>query len=113
MKNRLLRSSLFIVVAVAWLVVMCLPILAFWLATQGEIEVGQLPRTSVRVFMVQSEDNQGLGIQWNRPVNGADNCARTSVRFLLWGGDGAGQNTSYCLCYESTTNQPDSSISCP
>jgi hypothetical protein len=96
----------------AWLILVSFPVIAFLLATQGQIQIGD-SSSGLRLFLLQDSDNQGLGLQWTRPYNnpGAvhqspNECNRTSLRYFLWEGDSADQNSDYCQCLDSQTQQP-------
>lgn len=94
-----------------WLVVMTFPVIAFVLAARGEIQVGQSTSGHVRVFLLEEDSAQGIGIEWTRAA-GSESCYRTTVNYLLWKGGNAALNTAYCLCYEAegsvSTNCPKS-----
>ncbi|MCI0395352.1 MAG: hypothetical protein L0332_26335 [Chloroflexi bacterium] len=107
-----LRRFVYLLVVLAWLVVMSLPVLAFVLATQGELRLGNDVRRNTRLFLVLEEEAQGLGIQWTRPVSRQSQCARTSLRYFFWEGSSEGQNVNYCQCYDAS-GAPLSGRSCP
>lgn len=74
---------------------MLLPFLAFILAARGEVRIGGEER-SLRIFLVQEEEAQGVGISWERPLRDQTGCNKTRVTYLMWAGQA--QNTAYCLC---------------
>jgi hypothetical protein len=96
------RRIAYVGIVLLWLAIMCLPIFAFVLATQGQVQVGNSFR--LRVFLLQDVSAQGIGVEWSRPFNGEQNCARTTVRYLIWEGEGTGQNTEYCYCSDPETD---------
>jgi hypothetical protein len=100
--NRWLRRSIYTVITLLWLVVMLLPAFAFLLAARGELQVGSSRQNQVRFFMLQQPDADGVGIEWTRPIRQQNQtiCTRTSVRYLLWEGEGEPVNT--CRCYTET-----------
>ncbi len=87
-----LRRFLYLVVVVLWLAVMSFPILAFSLAGKGELRFGE----DVRLFMVQEEGAEGVGLEWTRPFSPKPSCTRTTVTYLMW--EGVAENTTYCQC---------------
>lgn len=90
--------------ALLWLVVMLTPCLAMALAARGELSWQRGPHTTDRVWLVMERNQRGLGysaeriVSDQRPADGPV-CARTTVRYFLWAGSTAGQNTEYCECY--------------
>ncbi len=90
--KRLLRPYLYLLVIVAWLVVMSLPIIAFSLAEKGELRFGE----NVRLFLLHEVDVGGVGVEWKRPLRQQPSCTRTTVTYLMW--EGRSENTTYCLC---------------
>ena len=99
--KRWLRRLAYLLFFLVWLVVMSFPMFAFFLATNGEIQLGNDPRRHVRFFLLQETDTQGIGVEWIRPLRENDTCSRGSIRYLLW--EGKGQNIDYCQCYDATT----------
>lgn len=95
-----------------WLILVSLPVVAFFVATQGQIEIGD-SRSGLRLFLLQDTNNQGLGLQWTRNYNNPEaagqspgQCSRTTLRYFLWEGEASGQNADYCQCYDPQTQQP-------
>lgn len=76
---------------------MAFPFVSVILATQGQIELGEVPGNHVRLFLVQERDAQGIGVEWTRPVNEPAGCAQTSLTYFMWEGEGEG--VTYCRCY--------------
>ena len=90
------KRLLYLAIVLVWLTLMCFPLMAFAVAINGEMAVGD----TLRIFLVQDIDNQGLGIQWNRRAGEEANCLRTSVRYLLWKQSEETLNVDYCRCYD-------------
>jgi hypothetical protein len=88
---------------------MTFPVIAFVLAVRGEIQAGQSMGSHVRIFLLQEESVQGIGVEWTRPA-GSESCYMTTVNYLLWKGGNSASNTSYCLCHEADGSV---STSCP
>lgn len=91
----------------AWIGVMSLPVLAFILATQGELAWRRGPNNLVedRLFLINEPEAAGLGYASAR-VNRDDTatagplCVQTRVVYLLWrNAEGQDQNTAFCECY--------------
>jgi hypothetical protein len=100
----------YLLLILLWLLLVSFPVVAFLLATQGEIEFGD-SRSGLRLFLLQDSDSQGLGLQWTRPYdNGSPSaavaCTRTTLRYLLWQGSAPQQNTAYCQCFNPQTQEP-------
>ena len=99
-----LRRLAYATLLLLWLVIMSFPALAFFLATNGQVQIGQDSRRHVRLFMVQEEEFNGVGVKWQRQVRGHENCWRTSVQYLLW--EGENQPANYCNCIDPLTGAP-------
>jgi hypothetical protein len=99
--KRWLRRLLYLLFFIIWLLVMSFPFVAFLLATQGELQLGSSARNHLRLFLIQEEEADGLGLEWTRPSPQAPSCSRTTVSFFLW--EGEGNNVSYCQCYDTLT----------
>lgn len=109
--RRWLRRIAYLLVILLWLLLMLFPIVAFLLATQGQIEVGEPNRSGLRLFMVQDSDSQGIGLQWSRAWAEAG-CSQTSLRYFLWEGSAEGGNVDYCQCFDPQTGQSVPANSC-
>ena len=106
--NRWLRRLLSILFVIVWLVVMSFPITAVLLASRGELQIGGEQR-HLRLFMVQEEENQGVGVQWTRPRLLSD-CLKTNLSYFMWVGEG--ENATFCQCLDPQTNTLASAGSC-
>ncbi|GJM39950.1 MAG: hypothetical protein DHS20C20_02320 [Ardenticatenaceae bacterium] len=93
------------ILVIFWLMIMAFPTFAFFLATRGELQMGEDPRSHVRFFMVQ-EESSGIGVEWVRDAQGVENCSQTSISYLLWDGNGRNQNTTFCQCYDPLNDAP-------
>jgi hypothetical protein len=102
-----LRRLAYMLVVLLWLLLISFPVVAFLLATQGEIIIGEPDRSGLRLFMVQERQSQGGGLQWTRPQNGPAQagCSQTSLRYYLWEGSDQGQNVDYCQCFDPQNGQ--------
>ena len=89
------KRLIYFVVLLVWALLMCFPFLAFAVAMRGHVEFG----SAVRIFLIQ-EDNQGVGVQWNRRVADQKNCVKSSVRFFFWEGKEDSEGVDFCRCYE-------------
>lgn len=103
MKRWFRRVVVFLLLLV-WLLVMAFPVVAVVLATQKQIEVGGDEGRQVRVFLVQEREQEGVGIEWTRPVAGPGagqeaegGCRETRLVYLMWVGEG--ENVTYCRCF--------------
>ncbi len=95
--RRWLRRLLYVFGFLIWLLFMCFPTVAFVLATQEQILIGEAPGRHWRIFLVSEEDSRGIGLERTGPRDKAAGCTQTNVSFLLW--EGEGEATSYCQCY--------------
>jgi hypothetical protein len=91
---------------ILWMSIMMLPAVFMVLAFQGDITFyhrGDIPNKFqhpfLQVKLIMEEDYRGLSLT-NASVlhDDADNlCVETSIRFLLW--EGQGEPATYCQCY--------------
>jgi hypothetical protein len=100
--NRWPRYIGFLVFLLVWLFLISLPAFAFVLATRGQIELGSTKGQQLRIFLVQEEDAEGLGVEWARPLSSQTHCLQTSVRYFLWAGQP--QNVTFCQCIDPATD---------
>lgn len=94
-----LRRLTYFLVILVWLIIVSLPALAFFVAMNEQVQFGSDPQSHVRIFLLQDQDAQGVGLEWARRTDG--NCARTSLRYWLW--EGNADPISYCQCYDEIT----------
>jgi hypothetical protein len=111
MKKWFRRLAYFFIVIV-WLALMSFPLFAFFLATSGEIMIGSLQESHLRLFLINSEGHQGLGLERSRRASGQDDCYLIEVKYLLWEGKEPGQNTDYCICNDSDAGFAAQPVSC-
>lgn len=104
--NPWLKRLGYVLVVIVWLVVMVFPTFAFFLATQGEVQLGSEARNHVRFFMIQEETSGGVGVEWVRDAGQPGDCSRTTIRYFLWEGSSAGENVSFCQCFDPETDAP-------
>ena len=97
----MLRRLAYLFVALAFLLVMSLPIFAFVLAARGELMVGDADASYARLFMVNTDREEGIGLQRVTRAGSGDNCLQGSVRYLLWQGQGDELEADYCTCFDS------------
>ena len=101
----MIRRLGYLAAVLIWLMIMCLPILAFAVAIRGELKLGNQEKSHVRVFMVQGDEENGLGIEWSRRTDDGSDGLTTSVRYLLWDGDAEDANVDYCQCFRNVDGQ--------
>ena len=99
--KRWLRRLLYLVAFIVWLLLMAFPFIAFTLATNGELRLGN--ESYLRLFLVQEAEANGVGFEWRRELFQPDDCLRTSVNFLMW--EGESERVSYCQCFDPATNE--------
>ncbi|HSG18935.1 MAG TPA: hypothetical protein VLE70_21755 [Anaerolineae bacterium] len=109
----MLRRIGYALIAIIWLVLMSLPILAFFLAARGELMIGDDQASNIRLFMVNEDEATGIGFQRVTKANSEqDGCFHTSVNYLLWKGQDSGLNIDFCACHDPDTGYADSSRTC-
>jgi hypothetical protein len=108
----MLRRVVYLMVALLLLTIMTLPIFAIMLAARGELMIGTDQGSSIRVFMVNTEQETGIGLQRTKESGTDTGCLRTTLNYFLWEGQKAGLNTSFCECYNLETGYADTSRSC-
>jgi len=87
-----------------WLGVMLTPCFAITLATQGELEWKRSEGNLDRVWLIQTENQRGLGyyserVERDQRASGGAVCVRSNARFFLWEGATDGQDAEFCACY--------------
>ena len=83
----MLRRFGYALIVIVWLVLMSLPILAFILAARGELMIGDVEASNIRLFMVNEDEAKGIGLQRVQKMDSEnDGCFQTSVKYLLWEG---------------------------
>lgn len=102
-----LRRLFLVIVVLFWLAIILTPTLAFFLARNGQIQVGAGTGRHWRLFLIQEERSEGLGLERGQPLAAPPDapdgisCLRTSVSYWMWAG--AGNDSSYCQCLDSTS----------
>lgn len=78
-------------------------------AIRGELYLPTRELGGLRLWRVNSETDQGIGLSTSRSVPTvsllADVCYRTTARFFLWRSSGMSPAQSYCECYEGNLDQ--------
>lgn len=97
----MLRRLAYLLVVLAFLILMSLPILAFVLAARGELMFGSDQGSNIRLFMVNATEAEGIGIQRVRKAGPENDCYQGSVRYLLWEGQGKELAADYCMCFDA------------
>ena len=108
----MVRRLGFLAATLLWLTIICLPALALVVAIRGELNLGNIEKSHIRVFMVHSDEENGLGFEWSRKVKNKADCQETSVRYLLWDSDSKDVNIDYCHCYKDINGQAVFDRSC-
>lgn len=102
--NKWPRRVLYLLIIVLWLIVLSVPFFAFVLAARKQIQIGDDPRSHLRVFLVQEQGSEGIGVEWVRPYRPNPACAQTSVNYFMWSGEP--EPVLYCQCYDPATEEP-------
>jgi len=99
------RRLAYLIVTVVLVIVMSLPILAIGLAARGELMVGSSQGSFIRLFMVNADQVEGIGLQRVRKSSSVDGCLQGSVRYFLWEGQGQTLGADYCTCPDAKLSQ--------
>ena len=105
--NVWLRRGLMLLFALFWLAIILTPTLAFILARNGQVQIGEMDSRHWRLFMLQDADTEGIGLERAKPVDApADmaesvKCLKTTIDYWMWRGEG--MPAAYCQCADSTT----------
>lgn len=102
-KKRWMRRLLYLVLALAWVVIMSFPVFAFLLATRGEIQLGDAGKNHLRLFLLSETDAQGVSLEYTHQSLQASGCYESNVYYFLW--EGKGENVMYCQCFDPLTGQ--------
>ncbi len=76
-----------------WALIVITPLVAIYLSRHGQVTLGP-----ARLFLVQSRDTNGVGLQTTSAVRDQPACQKVSVRFFFWEGGEANANTVNCAC---------------
>jgi hypothetical protein len=108
-----LRRLLYLALVILWLLIMALPFVAFTLAARGQILLGDQAEAHTRLFLLNDEDKQGVGLEWVRSAGDESHCWSGRVLYFLWQGEG--QNATFCQCLDPQSGAalPTFPTSCP
>jgi hypothetical protein len=98
----------YILVIIIWLVLMSLPIFSILLATRIQLQVGSTEGEHIRIFLVQENDAEGIGLELKRSDSFDPACAQTSVRYIMWKGNP--ENVIFCQCIDPDTGNVLSAV---
>jgi hypothetical protein len=84
-----------------WLFLLSLPALAFILAAQGQIQIGNEGNNHLRIFLLQERSAEGVGFELVRPISVDLPCSQTTIRYLMW--EGEPENVTFCHCLDLQT----------
>jgi hypothetical protein len=93
---------------IAWILLLCLPMLGFMLALKGELRL-ELGEYRQRVWLIQDSENRGIGWQSEAPVRASlleATCQETRVRYFFWQGGESNANAHYCTCERTGVDLP-------
>lgn len=99
--RRWLRRFLYLAFFLLWLAVMFFPCMAFSLSMNQQLQVGASESSHIRVFLLQADENEGVGVEWQRPSSLRSPCYKTTVTYWMWAG--TGENSTYCQCIDPQT----------
>lgn len=111
--NVWLRRLLILIFVLFWLAVMLTPALAFILARNEQIQIGDSDGRHWRVFLLHDAEAEGLGLERGRPVAPPDDapqsasCLRTTIDYWLWAGEASREDfgTAFCQCVDGATGE--------
>lgn len=99
-----LRRTIIVILLGLWLIFISLPLFAFMLAARNQLQVGDDPRSHIRIFLVQEQNAEGIGVEWTRPYRPNPACSQTSVNYFMWSGEP--EPVLFCQCYDPETGAP-------
>ena len=76
-----------------------MPFVAFTLAARNQIELGSSEQFYVRLFLIQEDNAEGIGLETARPYGIEPSCIETNVRYFMWVGEP--ENVMFCQCRDS------------
>ncbi len=106
--NKTAKKLGIIALVIIWFILLMLPTIAVILASREQMQIG-IEDTSLRLFLLQQADTEGLGIEFTRPSRVNSNCQQASVSYFMWVGES--ENVDYCLCRDQQTNSSLPAIS--
>ncbi len=107
-----IRRVIYLIIILIWVILMSLPIIAFVLATRGELGVGDAGESGFRLFLLNDPDLQGIGIERRRQLDREDNCLESTLNYILWEGENDNLDITFCQCFDEDTGFADSSQPC-
>lgn len=107
--NIWLRRILMLLFVLFWLALLLMPTLAFVLARNVQVQIGQTEGRHWRLFMLQQADIEGLGLERARIVPAPDDapesiqCTQTTIDYWMWAGEG--QAATFCQCADALSGE--------
>ncbi len=102
-----LRRLLFTAVFLFWCSFMLLPTIFFVGLADGQMVWGDDPHDQIRLFLMQKPGQEGLGLQWSRPVTADKACVQTTVRYFMFAGEAANNDLCTCLAPPNSGDVPE------
>ena len=107
-----IRRGIYLIIVLIWVILMSFPIIAFVLATRGELGVGDANESGFRLFLLKDADLQGIGIERRRRIDPENNCLKSTLNYILWEGKNDNLDITFCQCFEKDTGFADPSQAC-
>jgi hypothetical protein len=104
--NKWLRRLVYLVIFLAWLVLVSLPFFAFNLAARQQLQLGSSEGSHLRIFVLQEPSAEGIGVEWARPASVRASCMQTDLRYFMW--EGEPDNVAFCQCFDTATGAAQS-----
>lgn len=98
-----IRRGIYLIIIMLWIILMSFPIIAFVLATRGELGVGGASKAGFRLFLLSDADVQGIGIERRKWADREDNCLESTTNYILWEGENENLDVTYCQCFDKDT----------
>lgn len=95
------RRLTYLLVVLAWLLLISIPFLSFSLAARTQLQLGAAEGSHIRLFLIQDTDSEGIGLEFVRPVSSNSGCTQSSVNYFMWKGDP--ENVAFCQCLDPDT----------
>ena len=95
---------------VIFMIMAACPIFFFNLLFNGQLVLGS-ESNQWRIFILQETGQEGIGIQHTQTLDEEAGCQQTSIRYIMFAGDG--ENNVYCSCLVDGDHLPDGCTGSP
>ena len=107
-----IRHGIYLIIILLWVILMSFPIIAFVLATRGELAAGDANEAGFRLFLLSNTDVQGIGFERRKRIDREDNCLESTIKYFLWEGENQNLDITFCQCFDKDTGFAEPSKAC-